>query len=134
VRILLLLGLLMFLSHAMASKVYKSVDEEGNTIYSETPPHPAFVTTEVSLPPPPTAADVEKAKQDHKALEDVTKSLEKDRIKREQTRIEEEQRRLQTRSTDTRIIIVPDDRRPRRRSERRQQDTPTSGLTEPNPR
>ena len=57
-----------------AGTVYKSVDEKGNVIYSETPPAESEATEALDLPPEPSKEEVEEARERDKILQEHLES------------------------------------------------------------
>ncbi len=53
---------------ASAESVYRYTDEEGKTIYTDSPPSESADVKQVPVPPPPNEKDVQKAKQRHQKM------------------------------------------------------------------
>ena len=96
------LGLLFMLSTvqmtAAAQQVYRSVDPQGNIIYSDNPPADAAQIQNVELPPGPTEEQVEQAQQRGRAIQESADKMASEREAREkiaaEKRREEQQRQL----------------------------------------
>ena len=100
---------LCFLSapNAFAENIYKSIDENGKVTYSSTPPSDSKKVTKVDIAAPPSAEDIEAAKQlqqqniktagsfDEARKERNKQTAEADRLKRERQRQSEQQNRAQ---------------------------------------
>jgi len=55
---LALIGIILLVSHPLAAKTYRWVDENGVTVYSQKPP-PSGPVTEIKPPPPPAISPEE---------------------------------------------------------------------------
>jgi hypothetical protein len=84
-RRLALAVLPLLLAAAEADTIYRWVDAEGRVSYSSTPPPAATDVRQVDLPPPPSAAEVDAAKDREKALGELANQLEQSRREREAT-------------------------------------------------
>ena len=81
----LLIILFIFLSTAQAQNIYKTVDENGNAVYSSRAPEGAGTAEILTAPPEPTAEEVEAARQQQKELERALKeSTEKRKLAEQQ--------------------------------------------------
>jgi hypothetical protein len=82
-RRLALAVLPLLLSAAEADTVYRWVDAEGRVSYSSTPPSAAADVRQVDLPPPPSAAEIDAAKEREKTLGQLADQLEQSRRARD---------------------------------------------------
>lgn len=81
---------------ADAQQVYRSVDPQGNVIYSDEPPADAAQTQSIELPPGPTEEQVKQAQQRTREIQESADKMAGEREQREkiaaEKRREEEQR------------------------------------------
>ena len=96
--LLFLLPSLTLPSSPQAQEVYKSIDAEGNVIYSDAPPANAAATKEVELPPGPSKeeiADAQRRGQEFQASVDkmVEERKKKEAALAEKRRLQEERER-----------------------------------------
>jgi len=89
----LLLALLMAHGTGNAQKVYRSVDPQGNVIYSDDPPANAAQVQTVDLPPGPTEEQVKQAQELTREIKASADKLAGERMERE--KIAAEKRRLE---------------------------------------
>ena len=69
---------------AVAAPVYQWKDASGQTVYSDQPPPSGVPAQQLTMPPAPSAADVEAAQQRTKAMQEQTEQLSEERRQREQ--------------------------------------------------
>ena len=98
--------LMLWAAIAPAQSVYKSVDAEGNVVYSDSPAPAAVQTETVAIDPAPTEQQVEQARQLTRQLQESGDALERARKQRESELAEKrrlaEERRQQL-ETDQRL-------------------------------
>jgi len=91
---------------AAAQKVYRSVDPQGNVIYSDAPPSDAAQTQRIELPPGPTEEQVKQAQQLTREIQESADKMAGEREAREKIAAEkrrEEQERQQAAEQDARL-------------------------------
>ena len=91
---------------ATAQQVYRSVDAQGNVIYSDAPPADAAQTHTIELPPGPTEEQVKQAQQRTKALKESADKLASEREAREKIAADkrrEEQERQRAAEQEVRL-------------------------------
>ena len=76
---------------AVAAPVYQWKDASGQTVYSDQPPPSGVPAQQLTMPPAPSAADVEAAQQRTKAMQEQTEQLSEERRQREQPLVPEEE-------------------------------------------
>ncbi|MBF7730133.1 DUF4124 domain-containing protein [Pseudomonas sp. N040] len=77
-------GLFMFLQPAVAAPVYQWKDASGQTVFSDQPPPAGVAAEQLTMPAPPSAADVEASQQRTKAMQQQADQLSAERRQREQ--------------------------------------------------
>jgi len=87
-RSLTALGFLLLVSLPVlpvqaAGKIYKSIDEQGNVIYSEKPLPGAEQSKAISVPPPPSPEDVRRAEEETRRIKERADAMEAERKGRE---------------------------------------------------
>jgi len=87
--------LLIFISAAHATPIYKSVDESGRVTYSSTPPENRENYTKVYIQPPPSEEQIEAARQDHERNLKAAELLDLNRKKRNELIAEENRIKLE---------------------------------------
>ena len=98
----------------VAQEVFKSVDAQGNVVYSDSPPAAAVETQTLEIAPGPTTEQVEQAQELTRQLKQSGDELEAKRIEREkvaaeQRRLDEERRR--NRETEERLAQLEERQR-----------------------
>lgn len=89
-----------------AQQVYRSVDPQGNIIYSDTPPADAAQTQSIELPPGPTEEQVKQAQQLTREIQESADKMAGEREAREKIAAEkrrEEQERQRAAEQDARL-------------------------------
>jgi len=69
-----------------ADKIYKSVDEQGNVIYSEKPLRGKATSKEIVVQPPPSPEDVRRAEEQARKTKEKADAMEAERKAREEAR------------------------------------------------
>jgi hypothetical protein len=88
---LIVLGMLLVASpFAAAQQIYRWVDANGNVSFSSTPP-PGAAAQPVELPPSPTPAQVEAARERERSIQELGTQLSQQRADREAQLAEERQ-------------------------------------------
>ncbi|MEN8176913.1 MAG: DUF4124 domain-containing protein, partial [Pseudomonadota bacterium] len=87
--------------HPVQARVYQWVDEQGVTVFSQTPPPPgtAIEADTIDTAPPPPTTDPEEARR---ALEERVEAL--DQRREERREAEDEQRQARTEAADRRAL------------------------------
>lgn len=76
--------------------VYRSVDKEGNVVYSTRPPPDAVKSEQVGIPPAPPEAEVRRAEEEASKRKEQLERLEQERRQRAAEAREREQRELES--------------------------------------
>jgi hypothetical protein len=97
-----------------AGTVYKSVDEQGNVIYSEEPPAGSEAAETLDMPPKPSEEEVEEARERDKKLQQYLEDTNKT-----DAQPEERQSTAAESSTKSGEAVVGSGARARREEERR---------------
>ena len=86
--LLMPVSMLAPMSSIQAQGVYKSVDADGNVVYSDAPPADATVTEEVELPPGPSKEEIAEAQQRGRELQASVDKMVEERQKKEAAQAE----------------------------------------------
>lgn len=78
-RLISLVTLLLPSLAFAADPIYKSVDEQGNVIYSAEPPAGAVQSEQLAVPPPPSEEDVKRAEEATRQVQEQATRLEQER-------------------------------------------------------
>ncbi len=103
----LLIVLFAFLSTAQAQNVYKTIDENGNVVYSSRVPEGADDAEILTAPREPTTEEVEAARQQQKELE---RKLKVSAEKREKAALQKQKVQAEQRANtvvQTQVVPVP---------------------------
>ncbi len=103
----LLIILFSFLSTAQAQNIYKTVDENGNLVYSSQPPEDAGNAEILIAPPEPTAEEVEAARQRQKEIERDLKDKSEKREQAAQQRQKAQAEQQTNTAVQTQLVPVP---------------------------
>ena len=79
-------GMLILTSNTQATRIYKSIDADGNVTYSSTPPDDATQIQRIDLPPAPVAEPDTGGNSIIEKIKAAAHELENDRKQREQER------------------------------------------------
>ncbi len=83
--------LLIFPGMLQATAIYKWIDKNGDTHYSDTPPD--RLAKKIDIRPEPDAKEIEQAKQREKILRNAAEDLQKNRKQREIRQLEAERKK-----------------------------------------
>jgi TolA-binding protein len=106
------LTLLLLSGGVCSQSVYKSVDESGNVIFSDTPPERAVITQSVEVPPGPSEESIEQAREEVEEISKRADELEERRLQKEQARRADERERQQQTRTEPPAQSGEDDASP----------------------
>jgi len=92
----IILLFLPFIANLNAQTIYKTVDEEGRTSYSTSPPESMQQTSSIKIPPAPSEKRVEAAQERHQRNLNAAEIMDDNRTQRNEI-AEEENRKKQAR-------------------------------------
>lgn len=91
-----------------AQTIYKSIDAEGNTVFSDTPPPSSRQPVqEITPPPPPSATEVREAEAQDRQTQQLNQQYERDRKTREAEQAAQDAANPQTTVVPRGVVPVP---------------------------
>jgi hypothetical protein len=102
------IGALLLTAPALSQTVYKSVDESGETVYSDRPVSDALASETVELPPAPSDATIEQAQERANEASELADQLAEERAKKQQERKAAEKERSHS-AAPQQIYLPPPD-------------------------